>query len=214
MKPPWGVSVALRRAFVWAAGIAGVWVSGWAAGSGLSQQDPWVAETIPDVVLQTQSLQGPLQGWDASVPFQFELGFSTPESLTPGEFADSLTLSLSRTGISGAVPFVTLDPYGLTLQQGVLQNLIPGATFSVREVPYSQLGAPGAVTTVAYSLQFQLPTDFPREGLGLTLDLFSNNNPISSRGYGFIVPEPASTALVGLGGGILLVRAWVRRRCL
>lgn len=206
--------MAIHRALLrsWLVGV--VWAT---LNSGLSQAadlrglgSPWVEETDGPETLQTQSVFLAANG---ERPFpellQFEIGFSTTEIASIGVLYDSLTLSLSRPDGSGSVILATGDVFGLTLSPGGVGGLIPGVSVRVSEVGFRESALPGATTTFAYAVEVDVPILARGDDFRATFDLFGNGDLQVSRGYAMAVPEPMTSALLGIG---VLLLGWVYHR--
>ena len=147
----------------------------------------------------------------------FELEFSTRETPSPGDFHDSITISLARAdgdgGGGGGVPLVIGDVFGLTLAP-----LPPGSVFSpggltVREIGASHPILDGATVAFAYRVDVDLAPPWRGVPLVSSFSLFDNADAAGSQAAVVlnvkVVPEPGERELLVLGIAVL---AGARRR--
>ena len=144
---------------------------------------------------------------------EFEFGFGTEESPTPGELHDSFTASL-ESGSGAAVFVVTTDVFG---SQWVPSN--PGGPeLSASSVSSSTILPPIIVAPAglvgAYRVRVELPEAFRAQPLTLHFDLFDNGDSLASVGFYnnvVSVPEPPMVAVAALGAALLASASWRRR---
>jgi hypothetical protein len=150
-------------------------------------------------------------GGDATLEFEF--GFGTEETPTPGGLHDSFTASV-ETG-SGLQAFVvTTDVFG---SQWTPSN--PGGTeFLPSSVTSSAISLPIVVAPAdligAYHVKLALPDEFRAQPLTLHFDLFDNGDALASVAFFnavVAVPEPSVVALVAFGVAFLAMAAGARR---
>ena len=142
-------------------------------------------------------------GGDARLEFDF--GFATTETASPGDLHDSFTASLE--GASGAFAFlVTSDAFG-SLWAPINPD---GSRFPVGNIGLLTILPPIAVTPAAlvdsYHVTVAIPEGFRAQALTLRFDLFDNLDAASSVGFfrGVqSVPEPSTVATLAIGAVLL-----------
>lgn len=167
---------------------------------------PWVASTGGGEVLS--SFEVPLPpGLAIGYPdrISFQVGFSTMESAGPGELFDSLTIGVSNPELGIQATLFTIDGFGLTLAPPTAGGLeLDSSSFVVQSTEPLEQPIEGAVFSVAYNIQFEVPTGFADSLVVARFELFDNGDLSISQGYASVdaVPEPgwASLLLVGLLG--------------
>jgi PEP-CTERM motif len=153
------------------------------------------------VTLQTAGVSSPV--------IDFDFGFATDETVSPGTLLDSFTVSLTDVS-SDAGTVVTSDASGTYWQPST-----PGGyTFSPNAIQWQAItppsGSPIFGSGVAYAVQVSLPPAFDGATITADFDLFYNGNS-SATAMGWFqnvqaVPEPSSVVLMTLGVVTFLVR--------
>lgn len=172
------------------------------------------------VVLQTGG-GGPLVSSQielapGTVPIQslsFLFGFTSDEQSVPGQFLDSISVSLSDQTSASFLPLVTVD--------GATVSWAPGGDGTVpfdqsnidrEEIAYPA-GAPSLAMRSAWRVQLNIPSAFQGMPLYLYFDLFDNGNDSGSAAWldeisVVPVPEPATGTLLTTIVLCLLARKW------
>jgi len=150
-------------------------------------------------VLQTGGITSPL--------IQFDFGFATDETLAPGVFLDSFTVSFEDASSNVAI-VATADASGV-----VWAPTSPGSVGLTGAQIQRQTITPPSLTPVlaqsmAYSVEVPVPSAFTGSSVTVFFDLFDNQNSTASRGwYGNLlvtsVPEPQTGMLASIGLGLL-----------
>lgn len=170
-----------------------------ASGSGFGT--PWVVDATAAATLQSQVLNlGPEVSEIITGRLRYELGFATVETPGTGFLYDSLTVSLARADGSGSTVVVTGDAFGLTIAPLTPGGLLAGGGVAVTEIAPSLPELAGFPTTFAYTVDVELPPALRGFPLLTTFDFFHNDDGRLSRGYALVVPEPATWALLLVGG--------------
>jgi len=171
-----------------------------------------VLETVPGVGRSNQSVSVEFGPAVQAPVLRFDFGFSTLETVDPGEIPDAFTVT-----VQDAIPLVTLVLVTLDAGGAAWAPLTPGTTPIGQEnlvwssISYPNLG-PKLTHQQAYTLEVSLPPNVVGRPLTVYFDLFNNDNGVPSQGwYSKVeaVPEPGSALLLTLGGGL---GWWARRR--
>jgi hypothetical protein len=142
--------------------------------------------------------------------FQFAFGFATDESLSPGVFLDSFTLTLTDRENSIASILANVDGSGLRwapITPGTI--LLPAENLTFEPIPFPSFGTNYAQQH-AYFVNVTLPEAFAGRELNLYADLFNNQNSVHSVGWisAVVVPEPSTIALAATALVMLCAFAW------
>jgi hypothetical protein len=147
----------------------------------------------------------------ASPVIDFDFGFATDQTISPGTLLDSFTVSLTDAASDVAV-VATSDASGTYWEPSS-----PGAyTLSPNAVQWQVIappsGSPIFGNGVAYTVQVSLPAAFAGANVTADFDLFYNGNS-SATAMGWFqnlqvqaVPEPSTLALMTLGVVTYLVK--------
>jgi hypothetical protein len=171
-----------------------------------------ILQTAAGVVLVTEEAS---VAWGVADPvplLNFKFGFSTDESPSPGEFLDSLSVTLQTDNQDLTILLLTLDAFGL-----VVAPSTPGTTpLDPEEVVTTPIDFPSLQPVLANQFAFEftarLPPQLAGRNASLYFDLFNNLNPLQSLGWfspEIRVPEPSAAAFGVLGlAAMLLRRRW------
>lgn len=144
------------------------------------------------------------------VMLEFEFGFATDETPTPGETLDSFTVTVQDAAMIHTLILLTADASGIVWLPPTPGGLwIPPSLIFWRHVPFPSL-QPVLAYQSAFAVSVPLPEVYSSGPVNVYFDLFDNLNPTPSLGWfrGVQVPEPSAWALL-IAGGIL---AWRRQR--
>ena len=143
-----------------------------------------------------------------------DFGFVTDETVVPGVFLDSFTVSMQGASSNQAAVLVTADASGV-LWAPPLPGAVPLQNSQIlrQAIPPPSL-QPVLGRGVAFAVQVPVPAQLTGPALTVVFDLFDNQNGIASLGwYSNLqlasVPEPEVWALFGLGFALTI---WSRRR--
>ena len=143
----------------------------------------------------------------------FNFGFATDESLAPGTFLDSFTVTIQDPNQAFTAIYLTLDIAGTILAPPTPGTLfIDPATISTDPLAYPNL-SPVLFDQHAYALSALIPAQFFGSQINVYFDLFDNQNSIASQAWFSnlrveSVPEPQVLSLLLLAGGVM----WRLRR--
>jgi hypothetical protein len=149
-----------------------------------------------------------------TLPFlQFTFGFATDESVAPGQFADSFTVTLQDSSLATTMIFLTADASGVVWAPPTPGTVpIAPETISRTPVDFPTSVEPVLAQQFAYSVQTPLPSAFAGQTLSLHFDLFDNMNGVASLGWFSevaVVPEPR---LWMTGAVVMLVYLFRRKK--
>lgn len=168
------------------------------------------------VTLNTDDVQPLISGMrtvDTTVPggqaqLEFDFGFSTSESPTPGGFLDAFTVTLQDLNQTAAAILFTADPNGLVLAPATPGTVVlnPGS-INLNPIAYPSL-QPVLPNQIAYHLIVPVPQQFAGNPMNVYFDLFNNQDASASQAWFdnvriATIPEPQICTLLLLSGGIL-----------
>lgn len=173
-----------------------------------SLDEPIILETTGSPDLITRILTFPRDGRTSRL--DFEIGFSTMEPTSEGQFADSFTLSVSGGQSPPYSVLLTFDAFGVArLPNSPGAFTLPAESLQLTATDSRVPVLPGAISSYSFLGKLDLPLEFTAEELTVTLDLVDNGNTRMSRGYTIIqsqIPEPS---VVGL---LVMPVVWMLRR--
>jgi len=174
---------------------------------------PWLASTGGGEVLSFLEVPVP-PGLAIGHPerMTFQVGFSTMESAGPGNLFDSLTIGVSHPELGIQATLFTIDSFGLTLAPPTPGGLeLDSGSFVVQSTEPLEQPLEGAIFSVAYSIQFDVPAGFADSLVVARFELFDNGDLAMSQAYASVdaVPEPGWPALLLVG---LMGIAWYCRK--
>jgi hypothetical protein len=179
-----------------------------------SQGQDEILPTVPSHPMQSIGLPLTIPSLSLQPILLFDFGFSTHEFFLGGRRSDSFSFTLqSSDGLTTAL-ILTADQTGVNWAP---PN--PGGVFiSPDEISRTSIAVPGFAqgfgTRFAYSASFPLPAGFTSGPVTLQIDLFDNQNALSSVGWVgnvAVVPEPSVIALGLLGAVLVILRNKSRR---
>jgi hypothetical protein len=169
--------------------------------------DRWVVDTsVPDT-LQSQIIQISAD-LAAAGRLQYEIGFSTRDTVDLGVLFDSLTIALARGDGSSAANLVTADVFGLTIAPLSPTGLLANGGITAQETSLQITPLDNATMSYAYVVDVALPPSLVGTDLRTTFSFFNNGDSTPSVGYASVIPEPPPSVLIVFVGAIL----WVYRK--
>lgn len=171
-------------------------------------EEPVILETTGSPDLITRILTFPRDGRTSRL--DFEIGFSTLEPASEGQFSDSFTLSVSGGQSPAYSVLFTFDAFGVArLPNFPGAFTLPADSLQLLAIDPRIPTLPGAISSYSFLAKLDLPLEFTAEELTVTLDLVDNGNTRMSRGYTLLqsqVPEPS---VVGL---LVIPLVWMLRQ--
>jgi PEP-CTERM motif len=164
--------------------------------------NPVVVQTLPGQTTSTisDSVFIPISAENPMLYFNF--GFATDEVPAGSQFLDSLSITLQDVNQTGTALFLTVDANGL-IWAPVTPGTIPMDPNSIvrSSVAFPSL-TPVLANQQAWSVIAPIPPEFEGKTVNLFVDMFNNQNALSSLGWISQlqitpVPEP-STLSIGL----------------
>ncbi len=159
------------------------------------------------LVTASQQLQVPSSS--VPVPLVFEFGFGTDETVSPGAFLDSFTITIQDAAMMTTLVLLTADASGIVWAPSTPGGVVMSPDLIVRNpVAFPSL-QPVLANLSAFAVTVPLPTTFTGT-VNVHFDLFDNLNSTASLGWyrPAVIPEPSAWVLLVAGG--LLV--WLRQR--
>jgi hypothetical protein len=125
---------------------------------------------------------------------QFTFGFATDETVVPGQFADSFTVTLQDASLATTIILLTADASG-TVWAPLTPGTVPISPEAIlrRSAPFPASIEPVLQWQFAYQVEAPLPAAFTGQSFSLHFDLFDNMNGVRSIGWFSditVVPEP------------------------
>lgn len=164
-----------------------------------------ILQTSEGVFLVTEMRSLTWAPTDTPPMLYFSLGFSTDEAPSPGEFLDSLSVTLQTDNGDLTLLLLTIDAFGL-----VVAPPSPSAyPLDPNDVVSTPIEFPSIEPVLANQFAFEFSAALPEALLGrnttLYFDLFNNQNSLQSLGWfssEIRIPEPSAAALALLGVGV------------
>lgn len=171
--------VSMGRA--WAVGVG---IAGWLAWGSPALGQRAVLETGRGLVLERSVLPVEVPVNVPSAALRFEVAFGTDELLLPGEFVDSLTVTLRTTNRSHSVTLMTVDRFGVVWAPGALPGglLEPATALTYGPMVAVPVGMTPFDFVVTHAVLLQLPEPFLGRSCQLIVSLFDNGDGEASRG--------------------------------
>ena len=165
-------------------------------------------ETSDSAVLVTETRSVAWGPSDTPPLLYFSLGFSTDEAPQPGEFLDSLSVTLQTDNGDLTFLLLTIDAFGLVVAPPTpsLDPLNPNDVVSTPiEFPSVE---PVLANQFAFRFTAFLPDALAGRDASLFFDLFNNQNSLQSLGWfssEIWIPEPSVATLLAVGIGLSCV---------
>ena len=161
----------------------------------------------------TTPLISQMQSLDTSVPggqplLEFDFGFATAESPSPGGFLDSFTVSLQDLNQTFTAILFTDDPNGLVLAPATPGTLVLNSSLmNLNVIGYPSL-QPVVPNQAAFHFSMPVPQEFAGNPMNVYFDLFNNEDGLASQAWVdnvqiATIPEPPVSLLLLLSGCIL-----------
>ena len=161
----------------------------------------------------TTPLISQMQTLDTTVPggqplLEFDFGFASAESPSPGAFLDSFTVSLQDLNQTSTAILFTEDPSGLVLAPASPGTLVLNpALMNLNAIAYPSL-QPVVPNPTAFHLSMPVPQEFVGNPVNVFFDLFNNQDALASQAWVdnvqiSTIPEPPVSMLLLLSGCIL-----------
>ena len=134
---------------------------------------------------------------------EFNFGLASAEELLAGAFFDSVTFTLQGSAPSATATIVTLDRTG-----PLFAPITPGGiTLERSSITWNEISFPEEINPeLPFRRAFAVSAPIPQELLGQSLtffiDLFDNQNGVSSVAYSTtptVIPEPSAVLLAFVG---------------
>lgn len=194
----------LRRFSI--AGLVWLWAvsSGRAQGGFASGFD--VLHTGGGQPLVTTVRTGAVAIATTDVLLQFDFGFDTDETASPGPFFDSITATLqSAVNPTVALVLLTADASGVNWAPAS-PGALPLAPDTIARTPITPPSLqPVLASRLAFVVIVPVPAGLQGQPLNFYFDLFDNQNAVASRawlGDISVIPEPAVVSLLVVGLGV------------
>jgi len=160
---------------------------------------PTLLETGQGAALQRVTLPLTIPTNFASASLRFDFSFGTDEQIVPGEFLDSLTISLRTTNRAHVATVLTVDRFGVTwAPDGPAGVLNPD-----EDIQFEPASAHPAsiqfLARAAYRVVIEIPAPFLQNPSVVVVSLFDNGNPDNSRAIlNDLRVRPGTTTLLAL----------------